>query len=397
MIRVSIVDRVPHRVFNGVSRYMLGITELAQPQHFGVDLRVLHWGRQRSAQRWRQYFEPFEPPRRLVQLNDHLLRPWGQWLSGADVVHYPYHYLPANWTCGPAAKVVTVHGASAYASELSDPERGARIKAGLQSGLRSSLRSGLKSGLKSNGQGLQRVITVSEWSKLELIKHFDLSAHSIEVIPLGVDLHHFRRLDNARELLNRQWPELSDNLPYILHLGPCEKRKNMLRLIEAFALLKQRSGLPHKLLLAGREGSLTDEFNKRIRQLHIADDVLQLGPVDDALLPALYSAAELFFFPSLYEGFGIPILEAMACETPVVTSNVTAMPEVGGDAVLQVDPADVGAMADACERLLTDAGLHRQLQVRGLERVQGFSWEKCATRHLDLYKRVAAERGSSEG
>ena len=174
--------------------------------------------------------------------------------------------------------------------------------------------------------------------------------------------------------------------PYILSLGTLQPRKNYPRLIQAFARLRAERGIPHQLVIGGGRGWLGEAIEETITSLGLEDHVHLAGFIDDGDLPALYSAADLFSFPSLYEGFGIPVLEAMACGTPVVTSNVSSLPEAAGDAALLVDPLDVGDIAQAIWRALDDSDLRYRLIERGLVQSTVFTWDRSARELLDAYR-----------
>jgi glycosyltransferase involved in cell wall biosynthesis len=176
--------------------------------------------------------------------------------------------------------------------------------------------------------------------------------------------------------------------PYVLSVGSLEPGKNRERLLQAFARLRTR-GLEHTLVVAGQRAWRYEGEEPLARRLGLGGSARFLGHVPQADLPALYGGAALFAFPSLYEGFGLPALEAMACGTPVVASNVSAVPEVVGEAALQVSPWDVGALAGAMERVLRDERLRDDLRERGLKRAAEFSWERAARRTLDVYRWVA--------
>jgi glycosyltransferase involved in cell wall biosynthesis len=163
-------------------------------------------------------------------------------------------------------------------------------------------------------------------------------------------------------------------------VGTVQPRKNYGRLIEAVARLRAQ-GQDVDLVIAGGRGWLEDPIHETIRANHMDEHVVFTGFADDADLPALYSAAACVALPSLYEGFGIPVLEAMACGTPVVTSNISSLPEVAGNAALMINPTDLEAMVDAMEQLLTDSALRQTLIQRGYIRAQQFTWEASA-QHL---------------
>ena len=174
--------------------------------------------------------------------------------------------------------------------------------------------------------------------------------------------------------------------PYILSVGTLQPRKNLVRLIKAFALLREQHHVPHQLLLAGRRGWLYEPIFDMVKQLSLGEHVLLPGYVAEADLPALYTGADLFAFPSLYEGFGIPVLEAMGCETPVLSANTSSIPEVAGDAALLVDPTNTEAIAAGLWRLIDDAALRTDLRHKGKQRVTYFTWERAAHQLLETYK-----------
>jgi glycosyltransferase involved in cell wall biosynthesis len=186
---------------------------------------------------------------------------------------------------------------------------------------------------------------------------------------------------------------LSDS--YLLYVGTLHPRKNLVRLVQAFALtLRSSFSMPEslpsdlQLVLAGQKGRLYDELFAQVRKLGLTDRVVLAGYVPDADLPALLSGALAFVFPSLYEGFGLPILEAMACATPVVCSNVSSLPEVAGDAALLVEPLDTQSLAEAIHRIVTDKDLRRTLVERGFRQIRVFSWRRCAREILQILEEV---------
>jgi glycosyltransferase involved in cell wall biosynthesis len=181
------------------------------------------------------------------------------------------------------------------------------------------------------------------------------------------------------------------NAPYILFVGVIEPRKNLQGLIEAFELIKQHHKLPHKLVVVGRKGWLSEGIYEKFESSPVRDDIIFPGFIADEELPTLYSAAAALAMPSFYEGFGLPLLEAMACGTPVVSSNAASLPEVVGDAGPKVDPNDVEALAESLAQVLTDESLRAANRARGLERAAQFTWRAAAKRLLDVYERVGAE------
>jgi glycosyltransferase involved in cell wall biosynthesis len=178
----------------------------------------------------------------------------------------------------------------------------------------------------------------------------------------------------------------------VLAIGVLEPRKNLNRLMDAFLALKQRGSVPAdlKLVLAGGRGWLYDGIQEHHAASPIREDILLPGFVPEDLLPAVYSAAEVLAFPSLYEGFGLPILEAMACGTPVVASRASCLPEVAEGAALLIDPTNVEGLTASLEQLLTDSALRAGLIAGGRQRATEYTWRQAAERLRGVYEKVAA-------
>ncbi|MCS7287390.1 MAG: glycosyltransferase family 1 protein [Anaerolineae bacterium] len=227
------------------------------------------------------------------------------------------------------------------------------------------------------------VITVSECTKKDAMRFYNIPEEKITVIYEGVSP---RFHPVSSEIVGAV--RLKYGLPerFILYVGTIEPRKNLIALLEALHYLLTTYHL--QLVIVGKKGWLYEGFFRRLRELGLEERVHFTGYVPDEDLPALYSAADLFVFPSLYEGFGLPVLEAMACGVPVICSNTSSLPEVAGDAALLVDPTDVQALAKAIERALTDETLRAMLRAKGLERARMFTWEKTAQKTLEVYRRV---------
>jgi glycosyltransferase involved in cell wall biosynthesis len=174
---------------------------------------------------------------------------------------------------------------------------------------------------------------------------------------------------------------------YLLFVSTIEPRKNLIRLLAAFERL-QAAGLTDALVIVGKRGWLYDNFFAALEASPAKQAVIFPGWVADADLPAIYGGAQVFAFPSLFEGFGLPVLEAMACGTPVVCSNSSSLPEVADDAALLVDPLDVDALTGALERLLRDPALAADLRARGLAQAARFSWARAAAETIAIYHRL---------
>ncbi len=176
--------------------------------------------------------------------------------------------------------------------------------------------------------------------------------------------------------------------PFVLYAGNIKPHKNVDRLIHAFSLLRQRGAGDTKLLIIGDEMSKYQNLRRLVHRYQLHQHVRFLGFVPDETLAVLYRLASVFVFPSLYEGFGLPPLEAMAAGVPVITSNVSSLPEVVGDAALLINPLDAGAIAEAMARVLEDPALRADLIRRGHERVKVFSWEQAAARTYAAYTEI---------
>jgi len=229
------------------------------------------------------------------------------------------------------------------------------------------------------------IVTCSEYSRDDILRTYRLPESRVTTIPLAAPSF-IRRETNAERLAAvRRSCDLPDD--FILGVGSIQPRKNLERLIAAYAMLAKRSDIP-PLVLAGKMAWLYGSSVDAAANHGVADRVTFTGFVPDEDLGALYSAASVFVYPSFFEGFGLPPLEAMQCGTPVITGDRTSLPEVVGDAGVMVDPYDVTAIANAIERLLMDDTLRADLSQRGIERAKTFSWEKAARATLDVFERV---------
>ncbi len=230
-------------------------------------------------------------------------------------------------------------------------------------------------------------ISVAEAVKADAVRHVHADPDKIFTVYNGIDPRQFHFIENADQL---QAVRAKYKLPekYILWVGQIESRKNIKRLLQAFAQLAPE--VSHDLVIAGEQrfGAKDQEELAVLKELGLEQRVRFIGWVSHDDLPAIYRLADLFPFPSLYEGFGIPLVEAMACGCPIVTANTCAPPEVVAGAALLVDPYDVAAIAEAMRALLRDGNLRAKLVARGLERAKSFSWEKCARQVLAVFDSV---------
>ena len=238
--------------------------------------------------------------------------------------------------------------------------------------------------------GLKRadaLISISHFTKETLVGALGCQEGRIHVVYRDVDHGTFRPLPVADDFLKRYG--LDTRLRYVLYVGSENPRKNLHRLLSAFAIV--REAMPEARLIKVGTPEYPPQakaLRLEIQRRHLTESVRFLEGVSDQDLVQFYNLADLFVFPSLYEGFGLPPLEAMACGTPVVCSNASSLPEVVGDAALTVDPYDVEALAEAMRRVLSDPDLADDLRRRGLERAAGFTWERTARETVEVYREV---------
>ena len=236
---------------------------------------------------------------------------------------------------------------------------------------------------------LTHVLTVSESSKRDIVEFARVPEEKVTVTPLAANpgVYFPRDPHEAAALLS---PRHAVRPPFILYTSRIEHPgKNHDRLIRAFADLKRKHGIPHQLVLAGSDRERAEEVHRTAVESGYDKDILFTGFVATEDLPLLYQAAEIFVFPSLYEGFGLPILEAMACGKPVACSKISSMPEVAGDAAILFDPYEKDSIASAIWSIISQADLRKDLAVLGLERSKQFSWARTAAQTLAMIRSVA--------
>lgn len=234
------------------------------------------------------------------------------------------------------------------------------------------------------------IIADSHHTAHDLQAVWQIPATTISVVQGAVDHDHFTRVTEPSKLAAVRARYGVGDAPYILAVSRIEPRKNFARLIEAFHQARLREKLPHRLIIGGTKGWLYDDVFAKVTELGLNDAVHFCGFVADADLPALYSGAEFFAYPSLYEGFGLPIVEALACATPVLTGNNSCLPEAGGPGAIYVDALDVESIADGIARLAADAALRQQLSSAGHQHAASFTWERSAAQLLAAYEKTLA-------
>ena len=234
------------------------------------------------------------------------------------------------------------------------------------------------------------IITISNSAKAELINVLGVNAENIDIISPGVDYDVFNaRINDEMKRKIKQKYDLPDE--YILYLGTLEPRKNISSLIKAFIKLKKEKKISEKLVIAGKKGWLFSEIFDLIKSLDLENEVILTDYVDESDKPAIYQNAKLFVFPSLYEGFGMPILEAMAAGIPVITSNTSAMPEVAGDAAILVNPLSIEEISEAMLEVMNNDKLSNELISKGFDQCKKFTWSNSANKLVEIYKKYGGK------
>jgi glycosyltransferase involved in cell wall biosynthesis len=246
--------------------------------------------------------------------------------------------------------------------------------------------------VRATARRAAHVVAPSEYTRRDLVETYGLDPGRVSAIPLAV-APHFRPVGDAGELarVRKRYGIAGE---YVLAVGSIQPRKNLARLLRAYSALRRgrgRSNLP-QLVLVGKQAWLYGDTLRAIEEEGLGESVLLTGYVSEGDLPALYTGALLFAYPSFYEGFGLPPLEAMSCGAPVLTGNLTSLPEVVGDAGLTVNPFDTGALAEALARLIDDDALRADLRERGLTRARRFDWRETARMTLQVYRRVMSDK-----
>jgi len=230
------------------------------------------------------------------------------------------------------------------------------------------------------------IITDSVNSKHDLIKYYALSEEKIKVIPLGIDRNIFKKIEDKESLKHLR---VKYGLPhnYFLCVGPIEPRKNIENFLAAYSKIIKPKMPEHKIVLVGRKNAYIEEI---INRHNLSEDVIITGVVGQNDIVGIYNLAAVLVHPSLYEGFGMQVLEAMTCGCPVVTSDSSSLPELAGDACLLVNPHSIEEIADAVYRIVSDEKLRTFLSDKGLKRAKNFKWEDTARQTLEIYRKYAS-------
>ena len=303
-------------------------------------------------------------------IREQLHVPWLLLREKPDVYHSPHYVLPPAIRC---RSVVTIHDTIHLTFPQYLPNRLAYVYA--------------KTSMWAAARRSNRILTVSEASKRDIVRQLDVPPGKVVVVYNAID-ERFSREPDAEDVARvRERFQLDQR--FMLYVGNIKPHKNLVRLIEAFHELRRGELDDLKLLIIGDEISKFPALRRAVHQYKLHKHVRFLGYLSDDKLAIMYRLASVFVFPSLYEGFGLPPLEAMACGTPVVTSNVSSLPEVAGDAAVLVDPYDTGSIVEGLRRVLTTPALAAEMRRKGLLRAREFSWEQSVGKTHRLYQEIA--------
>jgi len=289
--------------------------------------------------------------------------------KGCDLLHVPHYNAPLMER---APLVITIHDII----HIADPDCQSSFKSWLYA----------RPVLKAAARKADHIITVSEFSKAQIVERLGVPASKVSAIASGVN-GEFLPIDRE-QALSVVSPALDIDRPYLLYVGNLKRHKNVATLLEAFTLLREWQDIPQRLLILGDDPRGKRELAEQCRRLGIADRVAFVPHVRQELLPKIYAAADALVMPSRLEGFGLPVLEAMACGTPVVCSRAASLPEVGGDAAVYFDPHSPEELADAIEQVLDSRELRASLSAKGLARAKQFTWDKSVEKHVAIYQAV---------
>ena len=317
-------------------------------------------------------FRPLPDRSAHYSVTEQLTIPFAVARARADLFHTPHYVLPALTPC---RSIVTIHDCIHLMFPQYLPGRLAHNYARVVFWIAANRSA--------------RVLTVSEASKRDILRFFPIPSDKVDVIYNAIDDRFSQAPDETQMSRVRERYQLHDR--FLLYSGNVKPHKNLERLIDAFARLRRGGFGDLQLLITGSEVSRYATLRRAVHRYNLHKHVRFLGFLSVETLATLYQLADVFVFPSLYEGFGLPPLEAMASGTPVLTSNVSSLPEVVDDAALLIDPYDPESIADGMRQILSDDALREQLISRGRARAASFSWRASVTRVLTIYREVVAQ------
>jgi len=293
--------------------------------------------------------------------------PWAA--KGCDLLHVPHFNAPLFQ---PTPLVITIHDLI----HITDPEYRTSFKAWACA----------RPVLGLAARKAAHIITDSEYSKAQIIERLGVTFSKVSVISCGVDAEFIRM--SKEEAVQAVSAALQIHESYLLYVGSLKRYKNVSTLLKAFAMLRARRDIPQRLLILGDTAQGKRELAGECAKLGISARTDFVPYVAQELLPKVYAAADVLVMPSKIEGFGLPVLEAMACGTPVVSSRAASLPEVGGEAVVYFDPHSPEDLAEAIERVLNSKELRENLRAKGLERAARFTWKDSVEKHVEVYQAV---------
>ena len=316
-------------------------------------------------------------PSRLPTINPRVRIPWEQFYaplmlraSGADVFHGVLNVAP---TLCPVPSVITIHDLAFEHFPETFTRRGS---------------AQLKLTVRRTARKSAHILTVSEYSRQDILRTYGLPENQVTVTHNGCEAYLIPEQGGAPTPA-AVMEKLGIKREYLLAVGSLQPRKNLIRLIQAFVQLRKKfPDQKPQLVIAGRKLWLYKDILASIAQQELSDDVIVTDYVTDEELRCLYKSAVALVYPSIFEGFGLPPLEAMACGTPVIASNTSSLPEVVGEAGILVDPYDIDSICDAMARILREVDLRSRLSLEGLRRAPAFSWQNAASRTLEVYRQV---------
>jgi glycosyltransferase involved in cell wall biosynthesis len=362
----------------GIGRIVRGQVQALIEEDAGYDLRLFVAGIASQADTESAplplHSTPYISERNLVRIWHRLDLPLPrvEWIVGSkiDLLHATDFVLPPSKA---RHKVLTVHDlAFIHYPEASMP----------------GLHRYLNTVVPRSVRRAEHILADSHHTAKDLHEIWQVDPEQISVVQGAVEHTFFQPVkDPEKQRRVRKKYSIGDQ-PFILGLSKLQPRKNFARLIRAFHIARQEAKIPHRLVIGGSKGWLFDDIFDTVQELGLTKEVRFSGFVDDADLPTLYSAADFFAYPSLYEGFGLPILEALACNTPVLTGDNSCLPEAGGPGAIYVDVESVEAIAEGLIRLATDADLRARLCQQGHAHAATFTWKRSAQQLLGAYRKV---------
>jgi glycosyltransferase involved in cell wall biosynthesis len=361
----------------GIGRIIRGQIQALIERNPGYDLRLFAVGRVSDEERKAAPLPLAGMPlseRNMVRLWHRLNSPWPRvnWFTGGplDLLHATDFVLPPG---DARRKLVTVHDlAFLFYPDAAMP----------------SLHRYLNVVVPRSVKRADHVIADSHNTAIDLQEQWGVPADRISVVQGAVDHERYRPIEDEKTIARVRARYGIGDGPFILGLSRLEPRKNFARLIQAYAIAREEADLPHKLIIGGSKGWLYESIFATVQELGLESWVQFPGFIDEADLPALYSAAEFFAYPSLYEGFGLPIIEALACGAPVLTGDNSCLPEAGGPGAHYVNAEDVNSIAEGVVTLATAPGLRQRLREQGLIQAARFTWSNSAGQLLDAYDKA---------